>query len=74
MKKRRRIEITTFRRRTTIVLRDRSNAGRMRTEGDDEDLPQKHVELVRAARSYLDQTQTEISDNTGDLGVKQSRK
>lgn len=75
MKKRRRIEITTFRRRTAIVLRDRSKADRMRwAEADDEALPQKHAELVRAARSDLDQTQTAISDNAGDLGFKQSRK
>ena len=75
MKKRRRIEITTFRRRTTIVLRDRSKADRMRwADAGDEALPQKHAELVRAARMDLDQTQTAISDNAEDLGFKQSRK
>lgn len=68
MKKRHHVEITTFRRRTTIVLRNRSKAGRMlRSEGDDEALPQKHDELVPAARSDLDQNQTAISGKAEEL-------
>lgn len=63
MKKRRRIEITAFRRRTTIVLRERSSPIRRHPEGDSEKLPQQNAELARSAPSDLDQTQTAVSDN-----------
>jgi hypothetical protein len=52
MKKRYHVEITSFRRRTTIVLRDSAKAGgRLRSEGVDEPLAQKHAELLQASRS-----------------------
>ena len=53
MKKRRRIEITVFRRRTTIVLRDK-------LQGDPIEPPPRHVDAPHPARA--DSPQAEGAD------------
>lgn len=63
MKTRRRIEITAFRRRTTIVLRDRSEVcptGRPHVDG--ESPSPIRTGPARAAEIGLDQTQITIPD------------
>ncbi len=56
MKNRRRIEITTFRRRTTIVLREKSEVGCREGEGDGQTLDLVRDESARVVESDLDET------------------
>ena len=74
MKKLRRIEITAFRRRTTVVLRDRSEVVPPgRSHGDDEASPQVQAEPASAAETDPEQSQTMVSDMAGRVGLEQSR-
>ncbi len=56
MKNRRRIEITIFRRRTTIVLREKSEVGRREGHGDGETLDLVRDESARVVENDLDET------------------
>ena len=71
MKKRRRIEITAFRRCTTIVLHDQSGvcpAGRPPGDGD---LPSPiRTEQARAAENDLGQTQITNPDAAEQFGLR----
>ena len=62
MKKRRRVEITTFLRRTVIVLRSRSVA-----HADGEEARRLHADLPRAVD--IDPDQTHTTDRDGDRKV-----
>jgi len=74
MKNLRRIEITTFRRRTTIVLRDRSEVGPAGPPpGDGEASPPVRADPARAAESDLDQTQTTDPVPPDSLGLIRGR-
>lgn len=69
MQKRRRIEITAFRSRTTIVLRDRSEVVPTGLPPDkDKASHPVHADPARAAKSDLDQTRTGVPDTVGQLG------
>lgn len=66
MKTRRRIEITAFRRRTTIVLRDRSEvAPTGPPPGEKKASCPVHADSAQAAESDLDQTRTGVPDTVG---------
>jgi hypothetical protein len=74
VKKPPRIEIKAFRRRTTIVLRDRSEVVPTgRSHGNDEASPQARAEPTRAAGSDPDQTPTTVSNTAVQSGLEQSR-
>src|SRR5688572_28720825 len=71
MKRRHHVEITTFRRRTTIVYRDKSKAGGgVGSNGDDDALPQKPDELVR----YPKPSSSAPIQNKGEITMKTKKK
>ena len=73
MKKLRRIEITAFRRRTTIVLRDRSEVCPAERPPCDGESPLIPTDQSPATESGLDQTQITNPDAAGQSGLHQGR-
>jgi hypothetical protein len=74
MTKYRRIEITAFRRRTTIVLRDRSKVGPTERPPEDGESPcPTRADPAQVAQIDLDQTQITNPDAAERIGLKRGR-
>ncbi len=70
MKKQRRIEITVFRRRTTIVSRDRSEVGSLgRPNGDSEASHPVHANSACGVEVDRDQAQTNLPTPPGSSSL-----